>query len=182
MKIGNFQTALAQFLEGVRMIQRYHDDRTDVLVLSAKSGRNLRFQWRFWNFVFFQRISTKIETKSHFQIWSFLAENPILSKIPFYLEKPSKVWGKSQVFSFFLSKLRKIKVLENWISKSLSALINKSSPSVSMKTLQHEVPAVSQALTTFQWKLSTQIFVLWIFNFRIIITEQQISTEIFKHL
>ena len=90
---GNFQTSLAQFLEGVRMIQRYHDVRTDVLVLSAKSGRNLRFQWRFWNFVFFQRISTKIETKSHFQkFWVFLAENHILSKIPFYLEKPSKVW------------------------------------------------------------------------------------------
>ena len=63
---------------------------------------NLRFQWRFWNVVFFQRISTKIETKSHFQkYWTFLAENPILSKIPFYLEKPSKVWGKSH-FHFFL--------------------------------------------------------------------------------
>ena len=64
---------------------------------------NLRFQWRFWNVVFFfQRISTKIETKSHFQkYWTFLAENPILSKIPFYLEKLSKVWGKSH-FHFFL--------------------------------------------------------------------------------
>ena len=30
-----------------------------------------------------------------------LAQNPILSKIPFYLEKPSKVWGKSH-FHFFL--------------------------------------------------------------------------------
>ena len=101
-RYGNFQTSLAQFLEGVRTNQRYHDDRTDVLVLSAKSDRNLRFQWRFriWDFnedfemlFFFQRISTKIETKSHFQkYWTFLAENPILSKIPFYLEKPSKVW------------------------------------------------------------------------------------------
>ena len=99
MKIfGNFQTSLTQFLEGVRTNQRYHDDRTDVLVLSAKSDRNLRF--RIWDFnedfemlFFFQRISTKIETKSHFQkYWTFLAENPILSKIPFYLEKPSKVW------------------------------------------------------------------------------------------
>ena len=93
MRYGNFQTSLAQFLEGVRTNQRYHDDRTDVLVLSAKSDRNLIF--RIWDFnedfeseismkilkccFFFQRISTKIETKSHFQkFWFFWP------KIPFY--------------------------------------------------------------------------------------------------
>ena len=54
---GKFQTALAQFLEGIGTIQRYHEDRADVLVLSAKSGRNLRFQWRFrfqWRYGNFQ--------------------------------------------------------------------------------------------------------------------------------
>ena len=153
---GNFQTALSQFLEGIRTIQKYHDDRADVIMLSAKSDRNLRFQWRFWNVVFFQRISTKIETKSHFQkYWTFLAENPILSKIPFYLEKPSKVWGKSH-FHFFLKFCRFS--CQNW-GKSKFWNLNfeiiisfdkKSSPSVSMKILQHEVPTVSQALTTSQ--------------------------------
>ena len=57
---GNFQTSLTQFLEGVRTNQRYHDDRTDVLVLSAKSDRNLRF--RIWdvNEDFESEISMKI--------------------------------------------------------------------------------------------------------------------------
>ena len=68
---GNFQTALAQFLEGIGTIQRYHEDRADVLVLSAKSGRNLRFQCKpfhiakicWWNSYVLRVLPMKITWK-----------------------------------------------------------------------------------------------------------------------
>ena len=94
MKIfGNFQTSLTQFLEGVRTNQRYHDDRTDVLVLSAKSDRNLRF--RIWdvNEDFESEISMKILKCCFFskEFQQKLKQNPIFKntelfwrKIPFY--------------------------------------------------------------------------------------------------
>ena len=86
---GKFQTSLTQFLEGIGTIQRYHDDRTDVLVLSAKSVRNLIF--RIWDFNenFESEISMKILKCCFFskEFQQKLKQNPIFKNTELFWRK-----------------------------------------------------------------------------------------------